>query len=284
MSPVLPRARVATVPADRLYWARLGGSAASGLRGRARESALRFALEPELPVPIEEVATVFVTGDDGDFVACAGSVEELGALRLTADVALPESVPEWLETELSAGAFDLLRGLPPAGRVRRAGRVRTAALVLVCTALSALVTTGMLRRADAAEREREDLTQAIAAAQGLVLTPAGPNAQPASIRLAAELRAVTAANVDSGAGASPDAVLALREVLARWPEGARLKRLSVGKRDIRADLSLPAGADPAALLASLESVEGWSLAAPVIRQSLAETAVSIGLTRTEAPR
>jgi hypothetical protein len=284
MSRLLPRARVATLPADRLYWARLDGAAAKGLRGRARVSALSFALEPELPVPIEEAVAVFAPDASGSICACACALDELTALRLSADVVRPETVPEWLGTALGTKAFDLLRGLPPAGRGRRAVRIRTAATVLVCAAFSALVTTGMLRRAESAKHDRAELTQAIAAAQGLVLTPAGPGAQPASIRLAAELRAVTAAGVDAGPGAAPDAHEALREILARWPEGARLKRLSIGKRDIRADLSLAAGTDPAPLLASLESMKGWSLASPVIRPSPDETTVSIGLTRTEAPR
>lgn len=159
--------------------------------------------------------------------------------------------------------------------------MRTAALLAVCAAISALLTLGMLRRAHTSEQEHLDLQSAIASAQGLVLPPAGPNAQPASIRLAAELRAVFSTGPRSIEAGLDPATDTLRDILARWPAEARLKRLSIGKRDTRIDLSLPADADPAPLLADLESVHGWALSAPVIRPSPAETSVSIGLQRKE---
>lgn len=281
MSTLLPISRMVTIPEDRLYWARLDSSVVQGLTGRARTRALRYALEPELPVAIEDLAAVFAQDTNGDTIACACPRDELGHLALNADMALPASVPTWLGTEVPASAFDLMRDAAPSGRVQRTERVRTAALLFTCAAIGTLMTLGMLRRANAFERELGELQIAITSAQGLVLPPAGPNAQPASIRLAAELRSVNSAERGTVESNLTPATGTLREILTRWPDDARLKRLSIGKRDTRIELTLPANADPAPLMAELESVGGWTLSAPIIRPSQTETSVSIGLQRQE---
>ena len=282
MTTFLPRARISTIEEHHLYWARLDASCVAGLRGKARTRALRYALEPELPVTIEDVATVFASTQDGRVIACACPFAELQRLAPAADMALPASVPNWLGTNLPATAFDLLRDTTSSERVRRTRRMRAAALLAVCAAVSALLTFGMLRRASGFDHRLVDLQIAITSTQDLVLPPAGPNAQPASIRLAAELRAVSSTEMRTVESELIPATNTLREVLARWPDDARLKRLSIGKRDTRIELTLPADADPAPLLADLESVDGWTLAAPIIRPSQIETSISIGLQRKEA--
>lgn len=282
MTSLIPQSRTITIPENHLYWAFLDVSAIEGLRGRARTRALQYALEPELPAAIEDVATAFACTEDGRVIACACPFDELQRLASSADMAVPASIPNWLGTDLPATAFDFMRDTTSSERVRRTRRMRAGALLAVCAAVSSLATLGMIRRAGEFEQRLGNLQNAIATAQDLVLPPAGPNAQPASIRLAAELRAVSSTEMRTVESDLTPATNTLREVLARWPEDARLKRLSIGKRDTRIELTLPADADPAPLLADLESVDGWTLAAPVIRPSQTETSVSIGLQRKEA--
>lgn len=278
MKPLLPRSRIGSLPADRLYWSRLDDSAAAGLRGPARTRALRFALEPELPLPIEEVVAVFASAEGG-IAACACRRDELEAIAERADVVLPESVPEWLGCPIDPSSLDLLRGTTPSRRVRHASLAQGAVLLALVVALSAAVTLGMLRRAEGLKDAQRDIRSAIASAQDLVLPPVGPSAQPASIRLAAELRRVDPSPSTSVEDRFPHATHTLEQILSRWPAEARLQRLAVGKRDIRLDLGLPAGQDPSELLGNLETLEGWSLAAPVIRQSPSGTTLSISLQR-----
>jgi len=257
----------------------LDAPVADGLRGKARVRALLFALEQDLPLPVDDIHAVFVAGSDNRIIACACLRDHLVRLAAFSDVVHPVEIPGWLDCDRGAAEFNLLGGEIASNRVRRMGVVQLVAVLLVCTLLSGLLSTGFVLRSRAFERVRQDAHAATSAAQRLVLPPAGAGAQPASIRLAALVRTV---NANSLAVTDSDFVPAtdsLEQILARWPQDVRLQRLTVGKQDIRIDLTMPVSLDPSLLIGALEDLEGWVLSAPVIRRSQETTAVSLSLQR-----
>lgn len=281
MSRLLPASRVTTLPDGSCFWSVIDVAAAAGLRGPAKNRALRFALEPDLPLPLEDVHAVFLATGDGSITACACRRDELDRLAENADVVNPETVPEWIACNQAAAEINLLDGDVTSARVRRTRVARVVLLLVVAALLSLIVSVGFVRRTQALNQIENDLRAAIKSAQGLVLPPAGPNAQPASIRLAAALRDVSIASGSVQQSSEQPATDALRMVLESWPEGTRLKRLSIGKQDIRIDLTMQAEHDPSGFIAGLEGLQGWKLSAPVIRRSQSETTISLSLQRTE---
>jgi len=276
-----PTSRVTTLKADECYWSVLDGSVADGLRGKARQRALLFALEQDLPMPIDEIHAVFLARPGGQIIACACPRDLLVQLAEDADVVHPEAIPDWLDCDQDAVDFDLLGGDILSKRVRRMGAMHLVTVLLVCTLLSSLLTVGFVIRSRAFEQERQDARAATNAAQGLVLPPAGAGAQPTSIRLAALLRTV---NSHSDTVMNSDFVSAtdsLEQILARWPQDVRLQRLTVGKLDIRIDLTMPADLDPSLFIGALEELNDWTLSAPVVRRSQESTSVSLSLQRAE---
>jgi len=281
MSVLLPSSRVTMLPADSCFWSVIDGSVAGGLRGPAKTRAMLYALEPDLPLPIEDVHAVFLANGDGSIAACACRRDELARLAESADVVTPEEIPEWIACDAAAAEINLLGSGVSSVRVRRTQRTQLAVLLAVSILLSGFVSAGLYRRGQALGQDENDLRAAINSAQSLVLPPAGPNAQPASIRLAAALRTVSFENGSVQQSTAPPATDSLGQVLATWPGDARLKRLTIGKQDIRIDLTMPAEQDPSRFIGKLEELKGWKLSAPVIRRSQNETTLSLSLQRTE---
>lgn len=277
----LPRARIQTVPASDCYWAVIDADIARGLRGRKRTQALLFAAEPEFPVPIETLKVCFREETSGTVTACAYPHEILQGLARSADVVHPASLPQWIETQHEPESFSLLGDAVISPRQRRAHTVLVASFFLIGLITSGLLAAGFARRASSYERTELAVNAALQDAQDLVLTPAGPNSQPASIRLAALVREVESLSARPEREAVEPATEPLSAVLRSWPEDARLERLSIGKRDIRIDLTLPPEEDPARFISKVESLEGWTLSTPVIRRSKASITLSLGLQRTE---
>src|SRR5690606_11659430 len=151
----------------------------------------------------------------------------------------------------------------------------------VCLCLSVLLTLGFLHRSNSYSEHHAAAADAADRARSLVLPPAGPNAQPASIRLAALLRSTDSLQGSTRSSDFPPASESLAQLLSLWPEGVRLQRLALGKRDIRIDLTMPLGLDPSHLIERLETMQGWKLSAPVIRRSSSSTSVSLSLQRAE---
>ncbi|HED54116.1 MAG TPA: hypothetical protein ENJ00_07935 [Phycisphaerales bacterium] len=281
MTALLPTSRTVTLPDESLYWSVLDGASVSGLRAPAKERALHYALEPDLPLPIDEIHAVFHTNKDGTITACACTREQLDRLARVADVIVPAGVPGWINCEAPASAFNLLGGVLVSSRLRRTRRVQLMVLCVVFAALSGMLSIGFARRSEAYKHEQHELSAAIESAQRLILPPAGPHAQPASIRLAAMLRSISSETEPNAKTILPAATDPLRQILAIWPEGSRLKRLSIGKRDIRIDLTLPADHDPTGFIDGIEHLDGWRLSAPVLQRSPDETSLSLSLQRTE---
>ena len=281
MRLALPKSRVATLDTEDCFWAALDASASSGLRGKARRRALLFALEQELPLPLEEIHAVFVEQPHGKVAACASKRDVLIRLAESADIVIPKTVPGWLECDREPSTFNLLSD---GCASRRASRLRTVScigVVVLLGILSGLLTAGFAIRDSGFQRQRENTLNAILAAQNLVLPPAGAGVQPASIRLAALLRTTKTNTQFIGDTGSPPATDALEQVLARWPQDAQLQRLAIGKRDIRIDLTMPSDFDPSVFIGALENVAGWALSAPVVRRSDVTTSVSLRLQRLE---
>ena len=151
----------------------------------------------------------------------------------------------------------------------------------LCLCLSVLLTLGFLHRSKAYSEHHAAAADATQRARSLVLPPAGPSAQPASIRLEALLRSTDSLQGSTRSSDFPPASESLAQLLSLWPEGVRLQRLSLGKRDIRIDLTMPLGLDPSILIERLETIQGWKLSAPVIRRSSSSTSVSLSLQRAE---
>ncbi|RNC81181.1 MAG: hypothetical protein ED559_05110 [Phycisphaera sp.] len=284
MSPALPRSRVAAIPSEACFWSVLDASATDGLRGKTQKRALLYALEPDLPVPIDEVEALFRAEPNGAITACACRRDRLEDIAKAADIAVPDSVPSWLETSHVASNFDLLQGSIVSGRSRHARRTLIASVFVVGLIISSMLMIGFLNRTKAYNTQRDDAASATSLAQELVLPPAGPNSQPASIRLAAMLRSTSTHKHDNQDNSFTPASESLEQILSIWPDGARLQRLSVGKQDVRVDLSMPIELDPTNFIEHLETLEGWSLSAPSIRRTTSTTSVSVSLQRKQEAR
>ncbi|MCB9848559.1 MAG: hypothetical protein H6814_09110 [Phycisphaeraceae bacterium] len=217
-----------------LYWAAL-----EGLPRRVNDEALRYAFEPQLPAPLEEIEPRFTwIGEAGCWIACGAESE-----RLSDWIDANESGNDHIESVRP-------RGLPPAlinkitgigdrttsiaqrlefrsrafESPRRARRRTIAAAAVILTALttSALLTTGHLRRADAAIARAELIrTEAVSvAANALKLTGVTPppGLDP-RLALAAERRRLLKTRESVGAAyTAEDRGGTLTALLAAWPD------------------------------------------------------------------
>lgn len=219
-------------PAERFYFAVLDTSALPA-RERVTDEKLRYLLEPELPVALEEVHAVFQRLAPHRWLACAVPQRALDAEIPAAALSLtPTTIPaEFLIDTTAAGdlgasspvqpsGVELLTGTREPVALRCLRRSVFAGAVASILLLAALATVGIERRIAAAERQLETLRARRATAVTEALGPAGVGQSlPPELRLTAELRAYRQTRQqDASLPAALDVSEPLAELLRRWPE------------------------------------------------------------------
>jgi hypothetical protein len=210
-----------TIPAERLYWARLPGG-----DGGATPQARRFRFERVVPVPVEGLQVVEQRLDDGTWLLVGAAHEELARWLATASGAgeaplrlVPDRIPAHLgPVTVEAAGLNLLVGAftPPAVQ-RELKRLRWTVAAAVATVM-ALLAIGTLHRGLRLMGDSDRLalrrTRLLAEAVHDLPGPALPEA-----RLTMALRRLEQQAHDEGGGASrPEAWEVLEAVLAVWPE------------------------------------------------------------------
>jgi hypothetical protein len=212
-------------PCERFYWGILDPSLLPAGE-KATDERLRFLLEPELPVPLDDVHAVFVpaAGSPSRIVACALSREVLQRDVPTQALTLgpgdaPAFVRDAFGNDVDPTDLNLLVGEFEPVKVR-SWRRRTTFAALAFVALAFAVTiVGIERRATAARNDGESLQ---IHREGLVASALGPpppgQVLPPELRLAAELRSLRQTRRQSDAvPASIDITDRLIDLLKHWP-------------------------------------------------------------------
>ena len=212
-------------PCERFYWCILDASLLPAGE-KATDERMRFVLEPELPVPLDDVHAVFVpaAGNPAKVVACALPKEVLRrdvpaqALTLGPSDA-PAFVRDAFEKGLDPTKLNLLVGEFEPATVR-SWRRRTTCAALAFVALAfALTLVGIERRAASARNDEESLRSR---RESLVTSALGPpppgHVLPPELRLAAELRSLRQTRRQSDTvPASIDITDRLIDLLQHWP-------------------------------------------------------------------
>lgn len=224
-------------PATCFYWSEIDASAL-GARPARRE--LRYLLESDLPLPLEDVHPVFApladapgaAGGGRRVLACAVEHERLRTELPEDAVSLrPADVPEFLAGRLDCAALNLLVGRWEPARVRRLRRTWMVCAIVLAALCLGSVSWGIQRRtaferdgALAAERLRRDVLSA-------AIGPAGalPNADMVLASELSRLRATRQAPPGAGGDdeRSIDAATILADVLRVWPTDVHLRTESV---------------------------------------------------------
>ncbi len=255
-------------PARRFYWALLDASVLpKGLaRRRPDPRSLGYLFESQLPVPIDRVHAVYLPMSDHRYLACGVEHE-----RLDVDVSLheaitlaPDGVPEDVlpDGTVNLQTINLLCGPHEPDPVRRERRRLIGESTALAALLLLLIVFGAERRIGAWNRETEDVLAGRQVIYDELYPPAtsAPSAQPASLRLVAELRQLKrtrggttqSINLDE-----PQSGRTLAALFERWPSGQPILTESISVTP--ASLTL-VGLLPTAPLAQ-EFVAGFELPA-----------------------
>lgn len=225
-------------PCERFFWALIDASVLPAGE-RVSDERLRFMLEPELPLPLEDVHADFVpvTGSEKRFVACAlprivlREETPSGALTIGPSEA-PAFVREAVGERFDAARINLLVGEFEPGPVRKWRRRTSLATAAGVVLAFALVIVGIERRILGANDNAEVLRaqRDVLIARALGPAPAGQPLPP-ELRLEAELRALSLTRRQSetlsNAVAPVDATDRLTDLLAHWPTDVPTKTESI---------------------------------------------------------
>lgn len=206
-----------TIAADQLYWALLEPPA---VRSSARQQALGYLLESQIPLALEEVVVATAPARGGRVLACALEKRDLSqfedALSLT-----PQSIPAaFEESGVEPAALELLCGerTPKAIRTHQRLRVGMVACALIAAA-GCLILRAERKRGEAlaiASAQRARAGEILERQLGYAL---GPGRTPGALQAAGELRALVATRGQEAAAvaARPTAVAPFVALLERWP-------------------------------------------------------------------
>ncbi len=217
-----------------LYWAEI-----DGLPRRANHETLRYAFEPHIPAPLEDIECRFVwTNKSQSWLACGAESSRLDEWidccesndgRI--ESARPNGLPGVLHERLSkagqdandiASGFEFRSQQHESPRRARRRTLMTAAIILTVITASALVTTGHIRRTSAADAQTKSFQQEAITAADAGLQTAGVSRAPGvdpRLALAAEQRRLRQTRDRSADGqAAQDRSRALTTLLGSWPE------------------------------------------------------------------
>lgn len=283
----MTRADVITWPADRLFWAVLHGpSATSSLRHFARRThqrELEYALEGELPLPLDAVHAVFVPLPDGRVLACAAACEDLHSLSEETSLT-PSELPPWIQTDVEPASIELLTGpFTPRRVVVLRQRWAAASLAIVLLGLTFII-AGLEIRIDtvtAAQKRIHADADAVLVDAGFE----GPREQ-ARLQLLAGVRQLEQSATGQPSRSTFDSMLALSHVLEAWPEDADVSLVSMDAsgRTIAITAAAPDATRAGALASALEVVwaEGnWRAQPPDVMRHRGGVRITIRSEREE---
>lgn len=273
--PVHPR-----WPADRFFWTILD---APGIdRPGPLPVALLDDLAADVPLPVDDLFAVAAPLHGARLLVCAARRSDLAEVPHVARTLCPASIPEAFAVRADPSSLNLLVAHfepAPVRRDRLHRHARRAAAVLLA---AALVTIGLLRRAD-----QERHTAAIARSTHDELCRAlAPDANPVTATLALEqelsrLRAAARASVSFSP--PPDAALQLATLLNTWPSRVPSKPQSVSVSPAAIAASVSLDGDPSPFLHALRAPPGWTLEEPRTNTASGITRVSIRMKPAPIP-
>ena len=272
------------IEASNLYWAeaRLPGR-------RITDSAVGFALEPMVPVPLDELVVRSVRVDRDRVIICA--IERDALLKLigqrggAVESVTPETIPEWIEPGgLSARALEFRNaGFESAGNTRCRRLSRLVALA-GCVIVAGLLVFGLRSRAEhsselagAYDRGATDV-----AASTLQAPPDGVDPL---LLMTAELRRIDLTRATADDVAFPESISSnFMMLLDAWPEEVpvRIDTLSMNRDRISASGAFAAAENFDTFRASLASgMSGWQESTSNLQRSQREFRFSLVYLRND---
>lgn len=286
-------------PAHRFWWAILEAELPPSRRDRnARplSPGLLLALEPELPIPIDEVHAVDLPLWDGRVLACAAARDDLAALSAHVVSLTPTSVPEFLHDEVPADVarrLNVLVGEFAPAPLRARSRRTHALAAITGSLLVAAACLGLIRRAQhwSALADTDDARIAETLRTASSLLPPGSTGfmgdgdlrgeskgtlDPDRLALVVQRQRAVALRQKT-LQAPRDAATDLAAILAAWPSTKGTQVHSINITLVDASLALSVEGDPAPLLASFVPPAGWRMDEPRLNASDRLTRVNIVL-------
>jgi len=266
-----------TWPAHRFYWAVLDASVLPrGIaKRRPNPERLGYLFESELPVAIDRIHAVYLPVGDNRYVACGVEHERIHAeaslheaLTLT-----PDQVPEVFAPQgaVDPQSFNLLCGPHEPAPVRRHRRRFMAESAGIATLVLLAIVLGIERRIDARDRATMELQAKRQVVYDELYPPAtsAPSAQPAPLRLLAELRQLerTRGGVTEAAGIEePQAAFTLEALLELWPTDhpIRTESISVTPASVTLVALLPSAPLAQEFVSAFDLPDEWEARQPQI--------------------
>lgn len=244
------------VPPERLYWAILEPTP------RANTEALRYALEPWLPVRIEGIETRFHRLPDGRVVACGIEQSTIAEWIETEgddiEAIVPSGRPALLPDPIDEQRINFRTGSFASPRARRRNRHQTLLIGAALSAIVAFLFIGMQVRTQASRAQAAtahaatlELIEAVTSgsAPGTSRAPGTPGSTGTTapsqvsaidprLRLASELRIAQQTRQTSGLNTSSDLpesrTSTIMALLAAWPDEipCRVDRLQVDQQTL----------------------------------------------------
>ncbi len=274
-------------PPDRFYWCVIDTRdlPGRGLFHRLSREQLRFAFEPLLPLPLEDVEVVSKALADGRCLGCAieRSVCEM-ALDNGALTFGPTAIPADLHLTSAPPpeSFNFLRGALEPRPIRRLRRHWSTIVVIAALVALLLINLGLNRRLAVVVAATDDLAalinDAYQDAVGHLLIPGG---QPPAIILTGELRRLrqTRNAAQDPSGSTIDAGSALMQLLSRWPHEvhALTESIVASPPTVTVTCLLPDAVEAQRMAAALSTVEGWQARQPQVRTHSGSTRLVLNL-------
>ena len=233
--------------------------------GKDARLELLYQFEALLPQSVDEVQVVFTKPMDGKVIACACDKETVQGFRSKAEMLIPDSVPDWLEVEVSdtqRQQLNLLTGsMRPISSLNRDRA--TAKLVCFASIVALLVVfVGAHRRINQIETQQASVNEQIASVYDSVLPRAsGPNTQPNAIRFATLLNQARATRTGAVQLAQQDLVKDLVSILGQWPTeiDIQVRSLILNLDTVRVELSVQDSKAATQVIDRLGQLTDWAI-------------------------
>ena len=254
--------RVHELPSKECSFAVLDAPAGSG---KEAQLELLYQFEALLPQPVDEVQVVFTKPMDGKVIACACDMETVQGFRSQAEMLIPDSIPDWLEVEVSETQRQQLNLLSGSMRpISSLNRDRaTAKLVCFASIVALLVVfVGVHRRINQIETQQALVNEQIAALYDSVLPRAtGPNTQPNAIRFATLLNQARATRTGAVQLAQQDLVKDLALIFEQWPIeiNIQVRSLILNPDTVRVELSVQDSKAATQVIDRLGQLTDWAI-------------------------
>lgn len=258
-------------PAERFYWALVE---APGYTARGElPPGLRPALEEQVPVPVETLHAVVAPASNGALLVCAAAKSELESLAGDALSLTPAALPAFaVDLGIAPDDLNLLVGALEPRAIRRGRACRRLAALTAVVLCAALISVGLLRRAEHWVRQAAAAETALA---NLLMRCNQSSADALALELARVERLAQPAEIPS----IPDASIALASLLSAWPAQAPSKPQSIAVNPAGISVSVTVEDDPGPFLRAFNPPAGWTLDEPRLNSAGALTRLSLQLRR-----